>query len=294
MQEISDTAYEDNVVLGDLNLASINWNNCTTEEGPQGFSTMFIEKIIDCFFTKHIKGITRLRGDNRASTQDLLFSSDESVVEHVYILCPLGRSDRACIGITCDVNDLEAKGKDTQYTFEKANYHQMKRSLDLNWEQYLSANLSTEEKWRKFASKLKEIIDKCVPKRRYNARQRMRKRTNRNLPMSRHLWTKIKRKQRLWRRLTELKRENREGQEQEPQEAETEYRRLNNQIRRDTRNATKLKEKEIATHVKDNPKIFWKYVSTKTRTKSRIGDLYKDEERAVRTANDKEKANTLE
>lgn len=117
--------------------------------------------------------------------------------------------------VTCDVNDMEAKGKDTQYMYEKANYPQMRRSLDINWEQYLSTGLTAEEKWRKFADKLKVVIDKCVPKRRHNSRQRMRKRTNHNLPLSRHLWTKIKRKQRLWKRLTELRRENREGQEQE-------------------------------------------------------------------------------
>ena len=41
-------------------------------------------------------------------------------------------------------------------------------------------------------------------------------------------------------------------------ETEKEYRRLNNQIRRETRDTTKHKEKEIARNVKSNPKVFWK------------------------------------
>ena len=39
-------------------------------------------------------------------------------------------------------------------------------------------------------------------------------------------------------------------------ETEKEYRRLNNHIRKETRNAVKVKEKEIAKNVKDNPKMF--------------------------------------
>ncbi len=75
-------------------------------------------------------------------------------------------------------------------------------------------------------------------------------------------------------------------------EREKEYKRLNNQVRHLIRNAVKNVEKNIAKHVKDNPKIFWKYVSSKTRTKSRIGDLYKNGENdTART--DKEKADVL-
>lgn len=69
--------------------------------------------------------------------------------------------------------------------------------------------------------------------------------------------------------------------------------RLNNQVRRETRNGLKMKEKEIAKNVKSNPKIFWKYVQSKTRTKSRIPELYKDHERKVKTGSDKEKAEVL-
>lgn len=72
-------------------------------------------------------------------------------------------------------------------------------------------------------------------------------------------------------------------------ETQTEYRRLNNQIRWETRNAAKLKEKEIAKNVKENPKIFWKYVASKSRT----SDLYIDERKETKTTTDKEKAQVL-
>ena len=45
--------------------------------------------------------------------------------------------------------------------------------------------------------------------------------------------------------------------------------------------------------MKEKPKVFWKYVTSKTRTKSRIGELYKDENRGQVSTTDKEKADIL-
>ncbi|KAG7172219.1 hypothetical protein Hamer_G009566, partial [Homarus americanus] len=76
-------------------------------------------------------------------------------------------------------------------------------------------------------------------------------------------------------------------------ETEKEYRRLNNQVRWETRSILKRKEQESAKNVKANLKVFWKYVQTKTRTKARIADLCKDEEKLQKTVNDQEKADVL-
>ena len=51
-------------------------------------------------------------------------------------------------------------------------------------------------------------------------------------------------------------------------------------------------EKEIAKHVKSNPKIFWKYANSKRKTNTGISELkFKSEEGEERkTTTDKEKA----
>jgi len=54
-----------------------------------------------------------------------------------------------------------------------------------------------------------------------------------------------------------------------------------------------MKEKRIAENVKKNPKIFWNYVQKKTKTKSSIPDLYKDEGKNDLTGGDDEKADVL-
>ncbi|KAK4295308.1 hypothetical protein Pmani_032120 [Petrolisthes manimaculis] len=120
-----------------------------------------------------------------------------------------------------------------------------------------------------------------------------RTRTSRkmNLPKNRRLWSKVKKKQRLWERLKKAKSNG--TSVKTCREIEVDYRRLNNQVRNETRNAVKVKEKEVARHVKDNPKIFWKYVASKTRLKPNISELYKNNEKTIMTEGNKDKACVL-
>jgi hypothetical protein len=64
-------------------------------------------------------------------------------------------------------------------------------------------------------------------------------------------------------------------------------------VRTLTRKITKQFEKQIAQEVKTNHMKFWKYARSKTKTKSSIPDLFKDNNKTDSTNSDKEKANVL-
>ncbi|KAK4298600.1 hypothetical protein Pmani_029051 [Petrolisthes manimaculis] len=166
----------------------------------------------------------------------------------------------------------------------------MKRRLNIDWKQYLGQELDANKKWIKFKKKFQEAIEECVPKRQAGM-SRTRTSRNMNLPMNRRLWSKVKKKQRLWERLNKAKSNG--TSVKTCREIEVDYRRLNNQVRNETRNAVKVKEKEVARHVKDNPKIFWKYVASKTRLKPNISELYKNNEKRIMTEGNKDKACVL-
>ena len=57
----------------------------------------------------------------------------------------------------------------------------------------------------------------------------------------------------------------------------------------------KIYEKNISLQAKNNPKVFWKFVGSKTKMKSKIPDLYTtdDEDPDMMTGSDQEKAKTL-
>ena len=69
------------------------------------------------------------------------------------------------------------------------------------------------------------------------------------------------------------------------------YTKLRNQVRHLTR---KNREMDIASQVKSNPKKFWAYVNSKTKTKSCIPDLLYTQEGVEKlTLDDKDKAEVL-
>ena len=140
-----------------------------------------------------MKEVTRMRGETRQSNLDLIISNEEEIVNDIRVESPLGRSDHAYITFTCDIGIEEKPQRKTVYLFEKADYELMRQKLNINWKEYLGEG-SIEEKWRRFLRKINEIIKECVPIKVINEKTKTKKRTNKELPINRKLWTKIKKK----------------------------------------------------------------------------------------------------
>ena len=79
------------------------------------------------------------------------------------------------------------------------------------------------------------------------------------------------------------------------EETQREYRRVTNKLRKTTRNLRKNFESSLAKESKTNPKVIWKYVKSKSKTKDTIGDLYKqpNDKTSVKVDTDREKAEVL-
>jgi ribonuclease P/MRP protein subunit RPP40 len=96
---------------------------------------------------------------------------------------------------------------------------------------------------------------------------------------------KIKRKNTLARKLVRTHSE----------EVRLEYNRVRNQVRKLTRKARRNFEKGISSKSKSDPKLIWRYINSRSKTKSGIGDLCKDpkDAKSEKTKDDEEKANIL-
>ena len=162
----------------------------------------------------------------------------------------------------------------------KGDYINMDKFLRIDWEDaFGEKDINTQ--WTLFREKLSEASDIYIPKVTINKDNRIKIRHN--LPIKTKTKAKIKRKQRLWNKYIQT------GEERYKKE----YNTIRNQVRRITRQTIKNHEKNIAQSVKDNPKKFWNYAQSKSKTKSTIPDLYKDETKENVTESDKEKADVL-
>ena len=106
-----------------------------------------------------------------------------------------------------------------------------------------------------------------------------------NVPLDRKGLSKRKKKYRLWKRYLETK----------DASVYQEYCRCRNQVRRLTRKALKDQEKRVAKNASVNSKLFWKYVTSKTKLRGSIPNLNKSSKAdpTKMTINDQEKAEVL-
>ena len=247
---------------------------------------LFLEAVRDAYLTQHIEVPTRGRGTDKPTTLDLLITNDDALVEDLIVGAPVGKSDHAVISVNI-VCDLEMKPiSKKRFMYDKANYDDMRKVLDINWEENLkSCGDDVNKMWAMFKSKMKEA-EELIPSTVVTINGKNKKYKT---PLDRKSLAKIKRKNRLWDRYCKTS----SGQ------AYLEYCRTINQVRSLTRKAPKAVEKSIAENAKSNPKKFWQFVGNKTKNKASIPDLVcEDEETGENndyktTSGDKEKAEVL-
>ena len=197
LKEISNLKYQHTVIGGDVNYKDIDWQNnmCVTSATSGDF--LFLEAVRDAYLTPHIEVPTRGRGTDKPTTLDLLITNDDALVEDLIVGAPVGKSDHAVISVNI-VCDLEMKPiSKKRFMYDKANYDDMRKVLDINWEENLkSCGDDVNKMWAMFKSKMKEaeelITSKVVT---INGKNKKYK-----TPLDRKSLAKIKRKNRLWDR----------------------------------------------------------------------------------------------
>lgn len=270
------------ILFGDLNFPNITWDTCSTNGTIDSKEFRFIETIRDCYLYQHITAPTRGRGSDKPSVIDLVFTSEEEFISDITINPPLGKSDHSVIELICKISEETSVTKKTRFKYDKGDYEKLKEMLDLNWEKEFE-KCNVHEQWNKFREILEKAMEEAIPKKVINQNGKRKKDDNHPVPLNRKALSKIKRKERLWTRYLNT----RDGQ------VYSEYCKIRNQVRAITRKITKEYEKQIAQQVKENPKKFWKYARSKTKTKSSIPDLFKDASQKESTTTDKEKADVL-
>ena len=122
--------------------------------------------------------------------------------------------------------------------------------------------MNTEEKWNLFRDKYHDIVDKNTPT--------VKRKKKYPVPLDEEIRDKIREKDRLSRRLNELKKQKKLG---EHETLWNEYCKVRNKVRSLTRAARKEFEKDIARESKDNPKKIYSYINSKVKSRQGIGDI---------------------
>ena len=265
------------LVVGDFNRKGIDWRSMSSSCPSDN---KFIEAIRDSYLLQQVEVPTRGRGENIPSLLDLIFTSNEQNIGQIKMSPPLGKSDHNIIKVLYRCHPDQVPDKVIPNP-RKADYETMRKKLDINWENYFSqCNKNVDNMWKSFIELYNKVEFECVPRKTIKMRKR-----NGTYNLDRKTLAVRKKKYRLWKRYMESN----------DTKVFEEYARARNQLRRETRKATKSLEKEIAKSSRQNAKSFWAYVNRKTKYKNSTPELYKVKSKDCNnmTTSDSQKADEL-
>ena len=284
LKDMCKKQYSHLLFFGDFNIPEIDWITNTVQGSENSLGFKFLETIRDCYLYQHVTETTRGRGTNKPSTIDLIFTNEQGMVRDLSIDAPLGKSDHSLVNFSLVLTTKRSNTCTDKFNFEKGNYLEMGKLLqDIDWDSEFSGiTCDVNQQWELFRDKLNTAVQLFVPKKPYRPISERKANKMNVSPMDKDTLSMIKKKQRLWTRYLK----------ERDKQTYIDYCKIRNRVRSLTRKQVKNHERGIALQAKSNPKLFWKYVRSKTKTRERIPDLYANQKKE-RTSSDLEKAEVL-
>ena len=277
--------YSHIMIMGDFNFPSIDWNHWSTNsDDPEKQPNKFIECMRDCYLYQHILKPTRARQHNQPHILDLIFSNEETMIENMRHLSPLGKSDHEVLEFDFRCNaERVVKENLHRYCLDRGDYESMRQELKDGWEE-IELIESIDGKWEFLKNRIQNAANKYIPKKRVG-----QKRTG--VPLPPEVRALVRKKNTAWVRYMEVKHTN------EKDVKFRHYRQISNRVRKLTRKAEQEQENEVAKQSKKNPKKFWQFVGSKSKTRPGIPDLVnqniENPQEKKMTETNKEKADVL-
>lgn len=280
MESAAGKHFSHKLIVGDFNFHEIKWKDNAVDASENHPASLFYDCTLDNFLHQHVMEPTRFRQGQREGLLDLVFTNEENMVDtnDIQIDQPLGNSDHAVLNFDffCYLGDGDDDKFTPRFRFYKGNYEQLNYDLmNTDWDQLLEPD-DINTVWNNFNSSVLASMHKHIPKTKPNSKFK-----DKPLWMDNEACRAILSKRRKWKKYRYCKSTvNYEN-----------YVAARNECTRVIRNSKVSYERKIATEAKTEPKSFWKYVKSKTKTKSGIGDLRNED--GELTSNNQEKANIL-
>ncbi|MEW8545737.1 MAG: endonuclease/exonuclease/phosphatase family protein, partial [Candidatus Thiodiazotropha sp.] len=266
--------YSHLLIMGDFNFREIDWSRQRSSANIEHSSTIFVETLRDLYLTQHVKECTRFRGNQIPSLLDLVITNEEKMVENLVYLPSFGKSDHVVLAFTFICYTELQPRSGTRYNFYKGNYMEMNKDIsECNWEEkFMDKDVCGA--WSGFAETINQFIEKHVPVSRVHDK--------RSCPYAdRDAIAAIRTKRKKWAKYVHCKN----------LATYNEYKTARNNVTYEMRRSKYQYEKNLTEKIRNEPKLFWRYVSDKSKTKVNVGQLMTVNGHF--TSNDKEKAEVL-
>ena len=256
------------LIGGDFNFKEIDWEdefvevNQPDEDGEEEVTggnqhiSHFLETLQDLFLKQHVTEPTRYRYGVVPSLLDLIMTNEAGMVESLTYHPALGDSDHCCLKfkLNCYANTHKVKKKDIP-NYYRADFTTIKNRLgNLDWVTMLNGEI--KEDYPKLVKHLHLATVGWIP-------NRISPRKKNNMYMTNDAIRLKNKKHLLWKRYINTK----------SSYDHSAFVTCKNRLRNLTRHLRAEYENNIVRKIKSKPKIFWKYVNSKLKTREKIPTL---------------------
>ena len=278
---VTKAGYRNVVLMGDFNYPGIKWNPdpviLANHRDQNHHENIFVDLVTECMLHQHVQKPTRDRAGQRSNTDDLVFTTDAEAISEINHIGHLGASDHQILTFELTNSFCSFEKKEiTRYRYPKTDFEAFKRHMDKDWENLLK-NKNAEEAYNIYVKHYKEAREKYVPKETIKTSDNFKK----------PIWMKystmnlIKRKKRAHIKYLNSK----------SNWDKLSYHSIRNQVTSSVRNDRIAFERNISTEIKNNNKVFWRYVNSQRKSKTNIPDLKRKD--GTLATEDQEKAEIL-
>lgn len=253
------------IIMGDFNLAHINWETLTGDEAESHRMIDFIE---ENFLHQLVKEPTRGR-----NILDLVLTTQEFLINNVCVGEQLERCDHNLVRLDISVSTNAPRGNIKRPNFSRADFVGFNRALN---NLQVDAQHDVNNLWETFKANFISIQNTFVPL--CCRKDQMPNTTPWFNPTIGHA---IKNRNRLYK----LKKTN------NTPEINLLYNNSRRQVKREIKKAKRNYEIKIAEESKSNSKTFFRYINNRKQLKSGIGPLINDNNELI--TDDKSIATTL-
>ena len=275
----TESGYKSVLLMGDFNYPNIEWSPdpvIVTEHRNQNHpEILFVNLLNETMLKQHVHMPTRdsrIAGQ-RSTKDDLIFTTDADMINNLEHLGHLGQSDHQILKFSTEIMFKKAKNTTAErYKYRSADLEQFKNHMSKDWSTILS-NKTTDESYNIFLDHYKEGCEKFVPK------EKITKNDNFTKP----IWMKystmnlIKRKRRI--HIKFLNTRNADDKNR--------YNKIRNEVTTALRKDRLCFERNISKEIKNNNKVFWRYVNSQRSTKTTIPNLQRKDGSMANTDHDK-------
>ena len=155
--EILRTVDENTLLIGDFNLPGIDWEEEQSKDSKG-------RELLDIATEGGMQQLVNFPTHTKGNILDLVLTNCSDRVLEVSDAGRLGKSDHCILKVVIDFQPNSLARYTSRYNWSRANMDQMKRDLSsVHWRETLSGE-TVEVSWCRFRDKLKETVEKNVPK----------------------------------------------------------------------------------------------------------------------------------